>query len=199
MSKDQVSNEVEQEVVSDQETEEQFVAKKAYEEVAKDMHRFKSSFKEAKAKLAEYEAKLQAQEEAKLKEQQKWQELYEREKKEREKVFQERQKEKDLYARAVKLSALKAELGGKIRDEYLSHADISAIEFTENGTVNPDTVRDVANRFRQEHSQLIPSSSSTNITGRAPASEIAPQPDRPLSALTFEEKLAELKRLRNQQ
>ena len=52
-----------------------FVSAKAYEEVSKDMHKFKSRAKELEAAHNEVLAQLKAQEEAKLIEQNKWEEI----------------------------------------------------------------------------------------------------------------------------
>lgn len=201
MSKEEVASSEQTEAQSseqgsNQEQEaEQYVPRKSYEEVVKDLHKFKSRWKETEAKISEYDAKLKAHEEAKLKEQQKWQELYERAKKEKEQTLQERQREKELYFNAVKKSALKSELGGKIKDVYLNHADIQAIELTENGEINPESLRNVANKFRQDFPELIPASGSSNITGRAPQ-DTAPKTEKAVSEMTLEEKRDALAKMR---
>ena len=128
METNEQNNASEQSEVQTQEegtsTEEQkFVPATAYKEVSSDMHKFKNRYREAEAKATELEQRLKSIEEEKLKEQQRFEELYEREKAERERVEQEKNKEKELYLRSVKLSALKSELGGKVKDEYLSFAD----------------------------------------------------------------------------
>lgn len=193
MSKEQVASSEQQEAQSgeqgsNQEQEaEQYVPRKSYEEVVKDLHKFKSRWKETEAKISEYDAKLKAHEEEKLKEQQKWKELYDRAKKEKEQTLQERQREKELYFNAVKKSALKSELGGKIKDVYLSHANVQAIELTEDGEINPESLRTVANQFRQDFPELIPASGSSNITGRAPQ-DAAPKTEKTVAEMTLQEK-----------
>lgn len=204
MSKEQVEG-IDKEETSSQDEgsakddNEEYVPRKSYEEVTKDMHKYKQNFKELKARLNEYESKLKSHEEEKLKEQQKWQELYERAKKEKEDTVKARQKERDMYLKSVKLSALKNELGGKIKDIYLSHADISSIDISEDGVINPESLRSVANDFRKEHGQLIPKDGSGNITSQAPRSSQAPAGDKPLSEMTIEEKKAALRKLRLEQ
>lgn len=178
--------------------QEEYVPRKSYEEVARDMHKYKSTLRETKAKLSEYEAMLKQREDEKLKEQQRWQELYEKEKSEREKVYQERQREKDLYLRAVKLSALKAELGGKIRDEYLSHAKIESIELGEDGAIKADTVREVANLFRQEHPTLVPQAGGSNITSSTPPADGIPTNNVDINQLSREQKIALLLEMEKQ-
>lgn len=177
--------------------QEQYVARKAYEDVTNDMHKFKQRYKAEAAKAAELEAKMRALEDDRLKEQERYKELYEREKKERETVLAQQAQEKARFTRGLKLSALKAELGGKIRDEYLQHANIDAIEMNDDGTLSSESVREIANRFRQEHPQLIPSAAAGSITGQAPAKEAVVISDKPIEQMSFEEKaalLASLKR-----
>jgi len=180
-----------------QEEKDAFVRRQAYEEVSKDMHKFKDRFRDAEARAAEYEAKLKAIEEQKLKDEQKYQELYEREKNERTKAEQARESERQLYLRAVKLSALKAELGN-IKDQYLMHADIDSIEVKEDGTLSSESVHSVVNKFREEHPALIPQQSSGNITNYAsPTSFNSAPKDKSLSEMSYEEKANYLKQLKN--
>jgi len=150
-----------------EENKEQFVGRKAYEEVTRDMHKYKSRMKDAEAAQTEYEAKLKAIEEQGMAEKEQWKELYEKQKEETEKERRERQSKELAYSRSVKMSALKSELGN-VRDEYLVHADINSIEFKEDGSVDPDTLSVVANDFREKHSVLIPQSQQNNITSFAP-------------------------------
>jgi hypothetical protein len=180
------------------ESKEEFVRRQAYEEVNKDMHKFKSRAKDAEAKAAEAEAKLKAIEEDRLKQDQKYQELYEREKKAREVEATARKKDRDLYLRGLKLSALKAELGN-VREEYLSHAAIDEIEVQENGSLSSDSVRSVANKFRQDHPTLIPTNASGNITGYASPTSFNPAANKPKSIqeMSYAEKAEYLKQLKN--
>jgi len=148
--------------------EAEFVARKAYEEVSSDMHKYKQRYKEAQAAKNEYATKLKSIEEETLKDQERWKELYEQGKAEKEQLMADRDKEKQLYSKSVKLAALKAQLGGKIKDEYLSLANVSGIQLNEDGTLSSDSVHEVANAFRQEHPMLIPQEASGNVTGQAP-------------------------------
>lgn len=202
MSKEQniVSDEMDVQNVQDSSQEQdQYVARKAYEEVTTDMHKFKQRFKDAAAKLNEYEAKLKAIEEDKLKEQSRWQELYEKEKMERERAENVRRQERELYLQSVKLSALKNELGGKIRDEYLRLANIDQIEINEDGLLSSESILAVANQFRKEHPSLIPSNESAQITGQAPVgnSTSVYAANKSVNDMTLEEKIALLNSMTN--
>lgn len=177
--------------------EKKFVPVTAYKEVSSDMHKFKSRAKEAEAKANELAERIKAIEEDKLKEQQRFEELYEREKTEREKERQERLQERNLYERAVKISALKDELGGKVKDDYLSFAQLDKIELKEDGTLSSESVQEVANAFRQEHPGLIAKDSSVNITGNAPANGVVTeQPERSLANMSVAEKEALLSKMK---
>jgi hypothetical protein len=171
--------------------EKKFVPVDAYKEVSSDMHKFKNRYREAEAKANELAERLKSIEEDKLKEQQRFEELYERERAEKEKIAAERRQEKELYLRSVKISALRNELGGKVKDQYLSFANIDSIELKEDGTLNSESVQNVANSFRQEHPGLIAKDSSVNITGSAPANGvITEQPEKTVAQLSTEQKVA---------
>lgn len=202
MSEDQVNASAQQQDQSNvesasQEAKDEFVRRQAYEEVSNDMHKFKQRAKEAAAKASEYEAKLKAIEEDRLKQQEEWQTLYEKERQQREELQVSVQQEKENYLRSVKLAALKSELGGKIKDIYLNHARLDEIEFDESGALSPESVTAVANKFREEHSVLIPSETNNQITNQAPMSAGTHAPkEKTLAEMSFEEKSALLKNLR---
>ncbi len=168
----------------------EFVSKSAYEEVSADMHKYKRREKEKAAKLAELETKLKQQDEDKLAHDKKWEELAIRREQELSEMKQATEVEKNKYSRSIKLNALKSELG-KVKDAYLSHADIDSIDFNEDGTVNSDSVLHVANEFRKEHSQLIPASSNSNIAGHAASSSDGSLNETDMSKLSAKELAAE--------
>ena len=154
---------------------EQFVTRKAYEEVTRDMHKNKQKAKELEAAYNELQAQLKAQEEQKMQESQQWKELYEKRQAELELERRKAQEEKSRYMTSVKLSALKQEIGANIRDEYLKFAPLDNITLTEDGLIDKESLREVANSFRKEHGQLIPSGENVNITGQAASSNIGSQ------------------------
>lgn len=164
-----------QENVSQEPKQEQYVSKKAYEEVTRDMHKNKQKAKELEVAYNELQAQLKAQEEAKLHEQERWKELYEKRETELADERKNAQEQQSRYLKSVKLSALKQEIGANIKDDYLSFADLSSISFNDDGSIDKDTLHEVANSFRKEHGQLIPQSDNVNITGQAPNNQ-APAP-----------------------
>jgi hypothetical protein len=187
---------VQSQAESTQQEKDEFVRRQAYEEVSKDMHKFKDRAKEAAAKASEYEAKLKAIEEDRLKQQEEWQTLYEKERQQKEEMEQKYGTEKENYLRSVKLAGLKAELGSNIKDAYLKHADLDKIEFTEDGALSPESVSAVANKFREEHSILIPAESGNQITNQAPINGSVAQKEKSLNEMSFQERSALLKNLK---
>lgn len=159
-----------------QQEQEAFVSKKAYEEVSKDMHRFKQKAKELEATVNEFQAQLKAQEEQKMQEQEQWKELYQKREAELEQVRKDAEDKQRRYLNSVKMSALKQELGANVRDEYLRFASLDAININEDGSIDRDSLREAANSFRKEHGQLIPTSENVNITGQAASSTNVSKP-----------------------
>lgn len=151
--------------VSESQEQNDFVPAKAYEEVTKDMHKYKQSVKESQAQINELRAQLKAQEEAKMRENEQWQELAQRREQELEEVKTQYTQKSTKFETAVKRTALKQELGGKIREDYLQFADLNSIRLDENGIVDVESLRNVANEFRKQHGQLIPQVESSEITG----------------------------------
>lgn len=170
--------------------------KQAYEDVTKDMHKYKSEMRQAKAIVAEYEAKLKAIEEQKLVENERWQDLYNREKEERSALEQETRKSQERFEKAVKLSHLKSELGGKIKDAYLQFAKLNEIEIKEDGSIDPESVKRVANDFRRDHPELVPIESKARITNTASPNFRQAPSDKPLSEMSFDEKAKLLQQMK---
>ena len=195
-TKDQSEASKQEEVKPAEESSQQqegYVARKAYEEVTSDMHKFKQRAKDANARINELEARLKAEEEAKLKEQENWQQLYEREKAEREEAERIRSQERNQYLKAVKLSALKSELGGTVKDEYLQFADVESIELGEDGTLSSESVRHVANKFRHEHPSLVVRKDEANITNRSAAGDISySEQEKTIEQMSVDEKKQKL-------
>lgn len=147
-----------------------FVARSAYEEVSKDMHKYKSQAKDAAAKAAELEAKIKAAEEAKMQDEKRFEELYQKEKEAREKAELALRNTDEHYKKSVKMTALMRELGGNIEPKYLQHAALDEITVRDDGTLSSESVTAVANKFRQENPRLVPTQSASNLNDQAPGS-----------------------------
>lgn len=149
---------------------EAFVNRSAYEEVTKDMHKYKNSFKEMQAKLNEREAQLKAIEEASMAEQNQWKELAERREQEKLELENSLKQTQNHYMKSVKMTALMRELGD-IKPKYLQHADIDSIVVHDDGSLSSESVIAVANKFREENPELVPSSNAGTITDNAPGQD----------------------------
>ena len=88
------------------------------------------------------------------------------------------------------MQALKQELG-PVNDTYLIHADLDGITFKDDGSVDSESLLQVANKFRQEHGQLIPKVDNVNITSQA-ASSLDNFPQKTVDQMSKEEKVAAL-------
>ena len=174
-----------------QQEREEYVPKTAYENVSKDMHKYKDEKKRLAAEKNELEARLKAIEEEKLVEQERYKELFEKERSQRELKEKELQAKEDRYNESLKKSALRSELGN-INPAYLVHADLSAIDMLDDGTVSPESVREIANKFRQDHPALIPANDGQNITGDAPPSKRPLNQPKELADMSLDEKVAYL-------
>lgn len=167
-----------QEPSKTQEPKDEFVPAKAYEEVTRDMHKYKSGLKEKDAEINQLKAQLKAQEENKMRENEQWQEIAQRREAEMEELKTQYSQKSSRFETAVKRTALKQELGGKIKEDYLQFANLSGIQMDENGIVDVESLRVVANEFRKQHGQLIPKEQESEITGHdASIDEIGGQPD----------------------
>lgn len=152
------------------EQKDDFVAKSAYEEVSRDMHKYKSTNKELTARLNELETQIKTSTETKMQEEKRYEELYQNERANREKAENALKNTNEHYIKSVKMTALMRELGGTIKPKYLQHADLEAIEVRDDGTLSSESLTAVANKFRQENPELVPSASAGNINDAAPGS-----------------------------
>lgn len=158
------------ESTSSEKKEEGFVPRNAYEEVSKDMHKYKSANKELAAKVSEYEARMKALADSKLEEEKRFEELYRKEQDERKKAEDALKKTNEHYIKSVKMTALMRELGN-IKPKYLQHAALDEIIVHEDGSLSSESVIAVANKFRQENPELVPAGNVGNLNDSAPASE----------------------------
>ena len=198
MSDSIANKETEKSVASTPESKEEFVLKKAYDEKSKDMHKFKEAYKKAQALNSELQSRIEAEERAKMEEKQQFEELYKKSEAEKASLLQQIELEKQQLLSQRRKSALKQELGN-IKEAYLGLANIDSIEVNEDGTLNSESVRQIANAFKQEHPALIPSGNSSSINSvAAPIDGTAPG-QKSVSDMTFEEAKEALKQLKANQ
>lgn len=175
---------------------EKMVSGKAYEDVSNDMHKYKRELKEERAAKNELQTQLKLQEEEDMRKNEKWKELYEKSQKEKEEEMQKLITHEKRFEKSVKIAALKQELGGTIKEAYLDFADLDSVTMGENGSIDIESLRTVANQYRKEHGQLIPKSDNTDITGQS-ASNLDNYNPKKLSDMSYDEKVAALIELEN--
>ena len=137
------------------------VAYETYKKTVDQVHNQKRELDELRSKIAEFNARQESQEKEKLESQQKFEELYKSEQEKASKILEEKSLVEKQFQKHLKENALKSELGKIKKDEYLQFADIDSITLDESGTINIDSVKDVANKFRENYSDLL--ISETNL------------------------------------
>lgn len=178
-----------------QESKQDFVPAKAYEEVSRDMHKYKNAQKEKDAEINALKAQLKAQEEAKLQENQQWEEIAKRREAELEEAKTKYSQQSSRFNQAIKRTALRQELGGKIREEYLQFANLDAIQMDENGVIDSESLHNAANEFRKQHGQLIPQDQKEEITGHdSSINDLSST--KPVSEMTADELVANYAKLK---
>lgn len=117
-------------------------------------------------------AEKQSAEEVAKAEQGKFQELFESEQKRSEELQANINQRIVQDVNRTKEQALRAELKGLRKDEYLKFADLSAVVIDDNGVVDPESVKEVASIFRESYADLISQSASlpNNAPGKGPQS-----------------------------
>lgn len=164
---------------------EEFVSRKAYQEVSQDMHKYKKQLKEVEAKLNEYQAKIETTEKEKLEEQERWKELYQKEKEARTSIEQSYQKDRENFLSVHKKQAVKDALGGFKRPEYSSFIDASKVEFNEDGTLDKQSVEAEVQRIKENYPEIIKQEQKREL----PNNE-APKPSNNEKPLTGKDRLA---------
>lgn len=143
---------------------EEFVSKKAYEEVSKDMHSYKSKLKELEAIANQLKAEKEAQEHENLAEQNRWQELAEINAQKAKEAADALKNTNAKYENDQKKNLVTAELGGFKLPEYASFINVDNVDLE-----NIETVKAEADRIRQIHGSLLKSSNSRDLPNDAPA------------------------------
>lgn len=166
------------------EQEEAFVPKKAYQEVTKDMMKYKSEMKNLSAQIEQLKAEKEAKEVATLQEQEKWHDLYKKSETKLAQLAQERDSERNKFVDFHKKNAVIEKLGGFKKPEYTKFINTQEIEVREDGSVDENSVLAQVEKIRKEYPELIKVSHKTDLPNAAPrvASE------RPYSALSEKER-----------
>lgn len=171
------SGETEQNEVVSPETHKRLLAQRKA-----DQERARRAEEELTTLRAEKEAATAAQ----LAEQKRFEELYTSEKAKREAAEQRATELTQKQIDAAKQSALVRELGGVKKDEFLRFADVASIRVNEDGSVDPDSLREVATKFRQSYPELLNGKPAAGM-GNVAAADPTPPKDKPLHEMTTQE------------
>lgn len=154
------------EVKSEEASKEEFVSKKTYEEVSKDMHKYKRELKEMQAKLAEFEVQKTAMEEQKLIEQNKFKELYEKKDAELKEHLAQKDKAEALLIQERKKFAVNQNVKFK-KSDYINFVNLNEIQLDEQGLVVQESVKKEVQRIQQQFPELLENAQVNNIPNRA--------------------------------
>ena len=178
MAENQVSNQVEP-----ASSKEEFVPKPAFVEVTADMHKYKTKLKEAEAKLNQKTEEVEYLNRERLEADKKYKELYEKERDDKVKALEQIKVERKNFLDSHKVNYLIQELGGLGRSEYIKHANLNAIEINEDGTIDQNSLKKEADRFRQEHAVLLKNFKLPTLPNEAPKEKQTP--DTPMKGFAL--------------
>lgn len=153
-----------------EEKEQKFVPADAYQSLQQKAAAEAKEKADLKAKLAQMEADQKAREEREMAEKQQFEDLWKKEKEEKEQIAQRMQKNDELYRESIKKSHLKDMLGGKIKDQYLDFADLSKIQLDDAGRPDSESLKQIADKFREDYPELIPRQEGPDIGNIPPGS-----------------------------
>lgn len=167
-----MTNEVEQKEVEvieqENESKDDFVSKKAYQDVSNDMHKYKNDLRDAKAMLAQIKADKEVADKERLAEEGKWQELYESNQGELESLRSARKDEQNKFVDYHKKNSVLNKIGGFKRDEYNNFIDVESIKMNEDGSIDDETLTAEIDRVRQNYPELLKKASTTKLPNEAP-------------------------------
>ena len=174
MSEDSIQ-EKSSEVTEEKKQEDQFVSRKAYQEVSTDMHNYKNTNKDLKAELE----KLRADEATRVESEQvkngEFQALADSYKQKFEESEASRQAEKARVVDLNKMQQISEVVGGFQRSEYAQLAvNLENIKLDENGLIDRATLDAEAVRIKQDHPHLIRSSKGPQLPNEAAGTHSTP-------------------------
>ena len=174
-----------------EENQPQTVAYDTYQKVLDQRKADRARARELEAELATVKAKQAEADEKALADQKKFEELYTKEKGERAKLQETVQSMTQRQVENAKREAIKAALGGVRKDDYAKFFDLSAVQLNEDGSVDPESVKVAANKFRESYPELVAGKQSAKIANEAGTSHSGGQP-KPLHQMSEAELRARL-------
>ena len=153
---DKASGNVDQEeIVVVPQTKEDSVKYETYKKVLDQRKSDQARLKSIDEELNALKAEKASAEEARLAEQGKFQEMYEAEQLKAKALQESIDANNAREARRSKEEALRRELGPLRKPEYLNFADVESISMDADGNIDPESVKQVALRFKDSYADLI--------------------------------------------
>lgn len=149
-------------------TDEAFVPKRAYQEVSKDMLKYKSEMKQLSAQLEQLKAEKEAKEISTMQEQEKWHDLYKKSEQKLSQLAQERDSERNRFVDFHKKNAVIEKLGGFKKPEYTKFINTNEIELNEDGSIVEDSLMNQVEKIRKEYPELIKTTPRNELPNAAP-------------------------------
>ncbi len=150
-----VSNTPDQSVSNDDQETENSVSYESHKKLLGQHKNAKATIEQLQKEINELRAAREAEEQAQLENEERFEELFRSAQQKVEELEEEKARIYQDSLNERKRNVLKAELGKVKSDEYLQFANFDAIVVTDDGSIDMNSVQEVANEFRQKHSALI--------------------------------------------
>lgn len=134
-----------------------FVGRDSYVKAVDEAKSAKRRAAEAQARANELEAKFREQEEQKMLEEKNYSDLIERLKGENQQLSEQVQnhvKDKTDFRKMTAAMELLKQKGVNLESKYMGLLDIEAIQLTDDGDIDPNSVTEVVSTFQKEHPRL---------------------------------------------
>ncbi len=148
--------------------------------------------RDLQAQLDTFKAAQEEAERARLAEQNQFKTIAENEKKRADTLAAQVTEMTTSRINATKRAAVKEALGGVHKDDYLKFADLSQVQMNDDGSIDPESVKAVASKFRESYPELVASKGKGNLPGNEAASSYQGTKPRSLSELKPDELRARL-------
>jgi len=167
--------------------QDKYVPKHAYEDVSRDMHKYKTKSKQLEAENNQLVAEKEAQEKARLEDEGRWKEIAEQESKKRLEAESKFSNLQSDFISGHKRSAVESALGGFKKSQYKQFIDLDKVEIGEDGYPTPGSVDNEVNRIRKAHPELLKEMPAPALPNEAPI-KYEPAPPRPVSKMSRDER-----------
>jgi hypothetical protein len=135
--------------------ESKYVPVDAYKRIQADLKKWKDRARENESKVNAWEAEKSQQADQKAIEEKRFQEVLEKQKAENEALKSQLGEYESSWQKAQKYNAVAQFLGNDFDSKYADLIDFNSIEVEEDGSVNVETAKQTAERFKQEHPRLF--------------------------------------------